>query len=134
MIPGRMPHPRPVDVPANSKPRGHYSPGVVHAGVVHVAGQLPVHPDGSRANDATFEEQAALALDNLLRVVEAAGGSAATLLKVNVYVVGIEHWPRFDAVYAARMGDARPARAVIPVPELHHGFLVEVDGVAAVGD
>jgi enamine deaminase RidA (YjgF/YER057c/UK114 family) len=28
-------------------------------------------------------------------------------------------------------GDARPARAVIPVPELHHGWLVEVDAVAA---
>lgn len=124
--------PRPIHPSASAPPGGHYSPGVVHGCVVHVSGQLPVRPDGSRANDAPFEEQARVALDNLLAVVEAAGGSASTLLKVQVYVVGIEHWPAFNAVYAERMGDARPARAVIPVPELHHGFLVEIDGVAAV--
>lgn len=124
--------PRPVHPDRSAPPGGHYSPGMVHRGVVHVSGQLPVRPDGSRATDATFEEQARIALDNLLAVVEAAGGSAETLLKVTVYVVGIEHWPAFNGVYAERLGAARPARAVVPVPELHHGFLVEIEGIAAV--
>ena len=61
-----------------------------------------------------------------------AGGSGPErVLKVNVYIVGIEHWPAFNRVYAELFGDAKPARAVVPVPELHFGYLVEVDAIAA---
>ena len=52
------------------------------------------------------------------------------LARVTAYIVGVENWPRFNAVYAARLGDARPARTVVPVPELHYGYLVEIDAVA----
>jgi 2-iminobutanoate/2-iminopropanoate deaminase len=89
-------------------------------------------PDGTRCGDLPFEEQAALALENVLAIVVAAGGSPGSILKVTVYLVGVELWPRFNAVYAARMGDAKPARAVIPVSALNHGALVEIDAVAAV--
>ncbi|MDQ3175646.1 MAG: RidA family protein, partial [Acidobacteriota bacterium] len=37
-------------------------------------------------------------------------------------------------VYARVMGDHRPARAVIPTKELHYGFLVEIDAIAATRD
>ena len=54
----------------------------------------------------------------------------ADLVKVTVYVAGVEHWPAFDRVYAAALGEHRPARAVVPVPELHHGYLVEIEAIA----
>jgi 2-iminobutanoate/2-iminopropanoate deaminase len=110
---------------------GHYSQGVRHGDLIYVSGQLPIAPDGTHHSEADFEQQARLAIRNMLAVVEAAGGSAATLLKVTVYLVGVENWPRFNTVYAEILGDARPARSVVPVPELHHGYLVEVDAVAA---
>ncbi|MFX7879326.1 RidA family protein, partial [Acinetobacter baumannii] len=47
------------------------------------------------------------------------------------YLAGVQHWPAFDAVYRQVLGDARPARAVVPVPALHYGVRVEVAGVAA---
>jgi enamine deaminase RidA (YjgF/YER057c/UK114 family) len=50
---------------------------------------------------------------------------------VTAYLVGVENWPRFNAIYAEVMGAARPARSVVPVPELHHGYLVEIDAIAA---
>jgi enamine deaminase RidA (YjgF/YER057c/UK114 family) len=62
----------------------------------------------------------------------AAGGSPEQLARVTAYIVGIENWPRFNAVYAALLPNARPARTVVPVPELHHGFLVEIDAIAFV--
>jgi enamine deaminase RidA (YjgF/YER057c/UK114 family) len=80
--------------------------------------------------DAPFEVQAAQAIDNVLAIVAAGGCTPRQLVRVTAYVVGIEHWPVFDAVYAARLGDVRPARAVVPVPELHHGVLVEVEAIA----
>lgn len=110
---------------------GHYSQGVRHGDLIYVSGQLPIAPDGTHHSAADFEQQARLAIRNMIAVVEAAGGSAATLLKVTVYLVGVGNWPRFNTVYAEILGDARPARSVVPVPELHYGYLVEVDAVAA---
>ena len=41
--------------------------------------------------------------------------------QVTVYIADVGLWPRFNAVYAEMFGDVRPARAVVPVPELHYG-------------
>jgi len=114
-------------------PGGHYAQATVFADVAYISGQLPVQPDGGHDPAASLEDQARRALDNLFAVVEAAGGSPDRILKVTVYIVGVEHWPRFNAVYAAAFGNARPARSIVPVPALHHGYLVEIDAVAAVG-
>jgi 2-iminobutanoate/2-iminopropanoate deaminase len=112
-------------------PAGHYSQATAFNDLLFVAGQIPVRPDGTHIFDAPFEDQARQALANLLAVVRAAGSAPERVLKVNVYIVDIAHWPAFNAIYAEMFGDARPARAVIPVPELHHGYLVEVDAIAA---
>ena len=112
-------------------PAGHYAQATAHGGLLFVAGQLPVRPDGTHQADAPFEDQARQALANLLAIVRAGGSAPERILKVNVYIVGVEHWPAFNRVYAELFGEARPARAVVPVPELHHGYLVEVDAIAA---
>ncbi len=111
-------------------PGGHYSQAVVHAGVVYVSGQLPVRANGEHSADQPFEIQASIALDNLMAILRAARLSPRDLLKVTVYVVGIEHWPAFDRIYAHYLGEHRPARAVVPVPMLHHGYLIEIEALA----
>jgi len=113
------------------KPAGHYSQATAHNGLLFVAGQLGVLPDGTHRPEASFEDQARQALANVLAIVGAGGSSPERIMKVNVYIVGVVHWPAFNRVYGDMLGEARPARAVIPVPELHHGYLVEIDAVAA---
>jgi len=115
-----------------SKPAGHYSQGVVHEGSLYISGQLPVSPNGAHNIEASFAEQTQLALNNVIGILEAAGCSTSDLVKVTVYVAGVKHWPAFDRIYSEVMGDHRPARAVVPVPELHHGYLVEIEAVARV--
>ena len=119
-----------ISHPDHPVPAGHYSPAVRWRDLIFISGQLPTPLDGSPGDGLAFEEQARIALSKLLAIAEAAGAGAASMLKVNAYIVGIENWPRFNAVYAELFGEARPARAVVPVPELHHGYLVEVEGVA----
>ncbi|CDF95101.1 Translation initiation inhibitor [Pseudomonas sp. SHC52] len=68
----------------------------------------------------------------MLAILDAAGCTTSDLVKVTVYVAGVKHWPAFDKIYAETMGNHRPARAVVPVPELHHGYLVEIEAVARV--
>jgi reactive intermediate/imine deaminase len=111
-------------------PGGHYSQAIAHGGLVYVSGQLPVRANGEHSADQPFEVQASIALDNLIAILRAAGLSPGDLLKVTVYVVGIEHWPAFDRLYGRCLGEHRPARAVVPVPVLHHGYLIEIEAVA----
>jgi reactive intermediate/imine deaminase len=110
------------------KPLGHYPQAVRAAGLIHVSGQLPIKAEG-RSSDP-FGEQARTVLHNLLAVLEAAGATPAHVVKVTAYVVGAEHWDSFNAAYADAFGEARPARSVVPVPALHHGYLIELDAVA----
>ena len=122
---------RPVQPAGMPLPGGHYSPGIVAAGLVFVAGQLPIAADGSKLSDASFAEQTRQVLANVQAVVEAAGSSVAQLVQVRVYLTDIDLWPEFNRLYAEWAGEARPARAVVPVPLLHYGFLLEVEAVAA---
>lgn len=111
-------------------PGGHYSHAVAGGGLVFVSGQLPIAPDGTRLNEASFAEQARQVLDNVARALEGAGSGVEKLVQVRVYVTDIASWPEFNAIYAQWAGAARPARAVVPVPQLHYGFKIEVEAVA----
>jgi len=113
-----------------AQPAGHYSQAIRYGDTLYISGQLPVSPDGRHNLAASFAEQARIALDNLLAILNATGGTAQDLVKVTVYVAGVEHWPAFDGLYAAALGEHRPARAVVPVPELHHGYRIEIEAMA----
>ncbi len=124
-------------VPTNpatmAAPGGHYSHAVAAAGMVFVSGQLPITPSGARLNDAPFEQQAQQVLQNVAAALEGAGSSVDRLVQVRVYVTDIQSWPKFNELYSKWAGQARPARAVVPVPELHYGFKIEVEAVAIKG-
>jgi len=113
-----------------ARPGGHYSHAKRFGDLLFISGQLGVRPDGSHTVELPFEQQARQAIVNLLAVLRAGRAEPADLLKVTVYIVGVEYWPRFNALYAEMMGQVRPARTVVPVAELHHGYLVEVDAIA----
>lgn len=115
-----------------STPAGHYSQAVIHQDSLYISGQLPVSPDGTHHIEASFAEQTHLALNNVIAILEAAGCTTDDLVKVTVYVAGVKHWPAFDRIYSETLGGHRPARAVVPVPELHHGYLVEIEAIARV--
>jgi reactive intermediate/imine deaminase len=114
------------DVPA---PAGHYSQAVEANGFVYVSGMLPTLSAPGGADDA-FEDQVQSALRHCERILAAAGCCFNDVVQCTAYIVGIDNWPRFNRVYAERFGAHKPARAVVPVPELHHGALVELQMIA----
>lgn len=122
---------RTVATPGAPAARGHYSQAVVHAGLVYVAGQLPIVPGDPERRLEGFEAQARQVLDNVIAILEAAGSGAESVLKATVYIADVAHWPAFNALYAERFGAHRPARTVVPVAALHYGYLVEMDAIAA---
>lgn len=121
-----------IATPSAPAARGHYSQAVVHGGLVYVAGQLPIVPGDPDRRLAGFEAQARQVLDNVIAILEASGSGVERVLKSTVYIADVAHWPAFNAIYAQRFGAHRPARTVVPVAQLHYGYLVEMDAIASV--
>ncbi len=124
-----------VETEGAPRPAGHYSQGIVHGGLVYVAGQLPIDPVAGR--DATrppgsVGEQTERALHNVRAILEAAGSGLDRLLQVTVYVSDMAYWGEVNEAYARVLGGHRPARAVVPVKELHHGYALEIQAIGAV--
>ena len=119
---------------ANDAPRpaGHYAQAIEHDGLVYVSGQLPIDPQQDRQSPGPIETQTAQALANLDAILKAAGSARDRVLKVTVYIADIALWERVNAVYARFFGDHRPARAIVPTRDLHFGFQIEIEAVAAV--
>ena len=117
-------------VPGAPAAVANYVPFVKSGNLVFVSGQLPIEPSGAKLVGAPFEAQAAQVLANVEAALRGAGSDKQRLLQVRVYLTDIDQWPAFNALYARWLGDHRPARAVVPVPLLHFGFLIEVEATA----
>src|SRR5512145_1993537 len=96
-------------------PAGHYSQGVLSGRMLFVSGQLP-----ACEVSADFETQVHSTMQKCTHILEAAGLTLADVVQCTAYIVEIDNWPRFNGVYAGIMGEHRPARTVVPVPELHY--------------
>lgn len=112
-------------------PGGHYSQAVAYGGLVFVAGQLAIDPQTGEKMLGSIEEQTEQALKNVSGILKAANSDLSRVLKMTVYISDIDLWGRVNEVYARVLGEHRPALAVIPTKELHYGFLIEIDAVAA---
>ena len=116
------------------QPGGHYTQAIAHNGFLFVSGQLPIDPGTGKPVAGSIEQQTTRALENVLAILRSAGSCRELVLKTTVYISDIQLWSRVNAAYARFFGEHRPARAVVPTRELHHGCLVEIEAVAALED
>ena len=123
---------RTISTPDAPAPAGHYSQAVVHNGVVYVAGQLGRDPARPAHAPDDIELQTELTLRNVAAILVAAGSDLHHVLSFTVYVSDMGDWPRVNAVFERVMGSHRPARAIVPVKDLHYGFGIEIQCTAAV--
>lgn len=113
-------------------PGGHYSQAIVHNGFVFVAGQLPITPGRSGHEVGSIGEQTERTLRNVEAILNAAGSALDKVVQMTIYVSDMELWSEVNAAYAKVMGDSRPARAIVPVKDLHFGYQIEIQAIAAV--
>ena len=76
-------------------------------------------------------EQTELALRNVEAVLKAGGSDLQHVLQFTIYVSDMELWGAVNAKYAEVMGDHRPARAIVPVKDLHFDTKIEIQAIAA---
>ena len=109
---------------------GPYAQAVTHDGLIYVSGQGAVDPETNQLRLGTIEEEAELALQNLKIILEEAGSSLQNTLKITVYLLDMEEFPRFNVIYRKYFGENLPARTCIQVAGLPFGMRVEIDAIA----
>lgn len=120
-----------IQPPTQPQPKGHYSPGIEHNGLIFVSGQLPMTLDTREPFTGDIGEQTELALRNVEAVLQAAGSDLKHVLQMTIYVSDMELWGAVNAKYSEIMGDHRPARAIVPVKDLHFDTKIEIQAIAA---
>ena len=116
-------------------PQGHYSQAVRVGALVFISGQLPLDRQG-RLITGTVADEVRQALSNVRAVVEAAGGTMANLVQCTIYISDVSHWTEADEAYGAFFSGVPvlPARAIVPVKEMHFGAHIEIQAVAIVNE
>ena len=123
-----------IKLPNAPAPVGHYSSAVVHNGLIFVSGQLPRDAVSGEVETGAIEAQTELALRNVEAILLAANSDLSHVLQFTIYVSEMELWDRVNAVYARILGEHKPARAIVPVKDLHFGTKIEIQAIAAVRD
>ena len=112
---------------------GTYSQAVRVGNTVYLSGQIGLDPASMQLVDG-IDAQIVRVFDNLKAVAEAAGGSLADVVKLNVFLTDLAHFARVNEVMASYFFQPFPARAAVGVAALPRGALVEADAVMVVAD
>ena len=99
--------------------------------MIYVSGQLPMDLVTREPFAGDIETQTELALKNVEAVLQAAGSDLKSVLQMTIYVSDIELWGKVNETYARIMGEHRPARAIVPVKDLHFDTKIEIQAIAA---
>jgi reactive intermediate/imine deaminase len=108
---------------------GTYSQAVKVGDTVYLAGQIPLVPETMALESGDMRAQITRVFENLSAVAKASGGSLADVVKLNVYLTDLGHFPLVNEVMAQYFREPYPARAAVGVASLPKGAAVEMDAV-----
>ena len=100
-----------------------FSNGIVVGNTLYVAGT-----QGTISGD--IKKETASALENIRKIVEAAGFSMADIVAVNVYLADVKEFGAMNEVYREAMPDPKPTRTTVGVAQLIGNARIEVSAIA----
>lgn len=108
---------------------GTYSQAVKSGNTVYLSGQIPLVPETMEMIEGDIAIQISRVFDNLKAVAEAAGGSLANIVKLNIFLTDLGHFATVNEVMERYFEQPYPARAAVGVASLPKDALVEMDAV-----
>ena len=108
---------------------GTYSQAVRVANTIYLSGQIPLDPATMQMVEGEMRSQIVRVFENLQAVAEAAGGTLADVVKLNVYLTDLGHFPLVNEVMASYFHEPYPARAVVGVAALPRAAPIEIDAI-----
>lgn len=111
---------------------GTYSQGIKCGNTVYVSGQIPLDPKTMQLCSDEIRLQIKQVIENLAAVCKAAGGDLSNIVKLNVYLTDLNHFPLINEAMSHFFTEPYPARAAIGVSALPRGAQVEMDAIMVV--
>jgi reactive intermediate/imine deaminase len=112
---------------------GTYSQAVRVGDTVYLSGQIPLVPATMELVDGDMEAQIRRVFDNLQAVARATDGDLSDVVKLNIFLTDLAHFPLVNQLMAEYFNEPYPARAAIGVASLPKGAAVEMDAVMVLG-
>ena len=112
---------------------GTYSQAVRNGQTVYLSGQIPLVPETMEMVTGDMQAQIRRVFDNLEAVANAAGGTLTDVVKLNVFLTDLGHFPLVNEVMADYFQQPYPARAAIGVAALPKDAGVEMDAILELG-
>lgn len=108
---------------------GTYSQAVKVNKTVYMSGQIPLVPETMELIDGDISVHIRRVFDNLKAVAQAAGGDLTDVVKLNIFLTDLGHFPVVNEVMAEYFVEPYPARAAIGVAALPKAAQVEMDAI-----
>ena len=108
---------------------GTYSQAVKAGNTVYLSGQIPLLPKTMGLIDGDIRAQIIRVFDNLSAVCEAAGGSLADIVKLNIFLTDLSHFLIVNEIMTTYFSEPYPARAAIGIASLPKDAQVEIDAI-----
>ena len=125
-----------IETKSAPKPVGPYNQAVLVENWLYCSGQIALDPlTATLVGDGNIEKETRQVLNNLIAVLQAAGGKSSNVIRTTIYLTDLNDFAKVNAIYAETFGgSASPARACVEVSNLPKGGKIEVDCIAWLGN
>lgn len=114
--------------PSGTESSPNFSNGIMVGGALYIAGQQGADRQGRLP--AGIAAQTKGALENIQRVVHAAGMRMSDVVAVNVYLADIHDFGAMNQVYVTMFPNPRPSRTTVQVSGLANNARIEISAIA----
>ena len=112
---------------------GPYSQAIRAGNLLFVSGQIPIDPStGKLIDDTSIQAQTRRVLQNMIAIVEAAGGTSQSIVKTTVFLKSINDFAEMNGVYSIFFTSFPPARSTVEAARLPRDVAVEIDCIAVI--
>ncbi|RLA24755.1 MAG: RidA family protein [Gammaproteobacteria bacterium] len=108
---------------------GTYSQAIKVGGTVYLSGQIPLDPETMDIVEGDISAHIKRVFDNLTAVAQAAGGELQDIVKLNVFLTDLSHFPIVNEIMGEYFNLPYPARAAVGVAALPKGVSIEMDAI-----
>jgi reactive intermediate/imine deaminase len=120
-----------IDTPRAPQAIGTYSQAVRAGDAVYISGQLGIDPASGELVKGDVNAEIRRIFDNLQAIANAAGGSLANAVKLNVFVTDLSYSGTVNSIMSQYFSKPFPARVAVGVASLARGARVEIDCILA---
>ena len=115
---------------AAPKAIGPYSQAIRSAGLLFLAGQIPLDPATMQLVEGDIAKQTERVLENVRAILAAAGSSLDRVVKTTVFLKDMNEFAAMNEVYGRYFPQNPPARSTVEAARLPRDARIEVEVIA----